>query len=399
MSVTMQATDSLTLDEALVSARVLADNAAGRRLEGESLRRLPDDTMAELVDSGLLRMNQAKRWGGLELGNEAVVELVSAVAEGDGASGWVFGLLASHFWLGSAFGLEAQNDMWGEDPTAMMSSSFAAQESQVEAVPGGFKVSGRWPFSSGSDHCRWAMVGIVVMPGDGAGPPFPRWCLVPRPEYTVDDTWKTCALRGTGSNTLVLDEVFIPEHRTVDPVLLMSGQAPGAEVNPSPIFRLSFSTALSWYLGSAALGAATRTVRDFADYSSKKRSKFTGELEINDAMIIHVGTASAQVEAARSVMRYRTRFLDEVLAGGQVPTFDQALASNRDATSAVRICVDAVELCMRFSGGSGLFESHTVQQGWRDVHGVAAHMGYNTDTVYGNWGRHILGLALPPGFA
>jgi 3-hydroxy-9,10-secoandrosta-1,3,5(10)-triene-9,17-dione monooxygenase len=242
------------------------------------------------------------------------------------------------------------------------------------------------------------MVGIAIPPSGGEGLPTMRWCLVPCADYRVEDTWVTCALRGTGSNTLVLDDVFIPEHRAVDPMLLMTGRAPGAEVNPSPVFRLSFSTALGWYLSSTALGSATRTVRDFVEYSKAKRSKFTGQPALNETMIVHIGTASAQLEAARSLMRHRTRLLDGLLAEGHVPTLDDALASSRDATTAVRLCVDVVERCMRFSGGSALFEHHTVQQGWRDVHGVAAHMGYNTDTIYGNWGRQLLGLTLPPGF-
>ncbi|WP_148305377.1 acyl-CoA dehydrogenase family protein [Mycobacterium asiaticum] len=166
----MTSTRVMSLDDARQVAERLAAAVSERRLAGEQARRLPEATIGEFVDSGLLRMNQAARWGGRELGSRAVVELVSAVAEGDGASGWVFGLLASHFWLGSVFDLEAQYDMWGEDPNALMSSSFAAEASDVSACDGGVRVSGRWPFSSGSDHCSWAMVGIVVPPADGAGP-------------------------------------------------------------------------------------------------------------------------------------------------------------------------------------------------------------------------------------
>jgi 3-hydroxy-9,10-secoandrosta-1,3,5(10)-triene-9,17-dione monooxygenase len=388
-----------SLDDARGVAERLAATVSERRMAGEELRRMPDDTIDDFVDSGLLRMNQAARWGGLELGSRAVVELVSAVAEGDGASGWVFGLLASHFWLGSVFDLQAQYDMWDEDPDALMSSSFAAEASDVTACDGGYRVSGRWPFSSGSDHCSWAMVGIMVPPKGGEGPPTPRWCLLPRTDYTVEDTWSTCALRGTGSNTVVIDDAFVPEYRTVDPVDVMEGRAPGSSANLSPIFRLSFSSALSGYLGSTAIGIAKRAARDFAGYSSKKVSKFTGLPELSDPMIIHVGTVAAHAEAAYGLMIYRAGLLDALIDEGVGPTLEQRLATNRDVTTAVRMCVDAVELGMRFSGGSGLFDKHTIQQAWRDVHGVAAHMGYNTDTVYGNWGRQILDLPLPPGFS
>jgi len=280
-----------------------------------------------------------------------------------------------------------------------MSSSFAAEASNVAVCDGGYRVSGRWPFSSGSDHCAWAMVGIVTPPADGAGPPTPRWCLLPRSDYTVEDTWSTCALRGTGSNTVVIDGAFVPAHRTVDPMDVMEGRAPGTLANPSAIFKLSFSSALSGYLGSTALGIARRAGREFADCSASKVSKFTGLPELSDPQIIHVGAVSAQAEGAYGLMAYGAGLLDELVAQGVGPTLEQRLASNRDVTTAVRMCVDAVDLAMRFSGGSGLFEHHLVQQAWRDVHGVAAHMGYNTDTVYGNWGRVVLGLPLPPGFS
>jgi len=128
----------LTLDEAKERAQWLADRVRGRRTGSDEPRRLPDETIEDFVTSDLLRMNQARRWGGHELGQAAVVELVSKVAEGDGSSGWVFGLLASHFWLVSVFGEEMQNEMWGADPTAMMSSSFAARESSVVPVEGGY---------------------------------------------------------------------------------------------------------------------------------------------------------------------------------------------------------------------------------------------------------------------
>lgn len=398
MSAVTEPAATLTLAEALERAEWLAERVRGRRSITERAGRLPDETIEDFVSSDLLRMNQAKRWGGHELGCAAVVELVSKVAEGDGSSGWVFGLLASHFWLGSVFGDEMQHEMWGDDPTAMMSSSFAARESTVVPEAGGFRVTGRWPYSSGSPHCSWAMVGLMVPPAEPDAPPTLRWGILPRAEYEIAGEWDTCALRGTASNTLVLDDVFIPDHRTVDPSLILAGMGPGRATNTGAVFGLGFSSALGWYLGSTALGSATQVVRDFAANSAAKVSTFTGQPVLSEPLTIHVGTASANVEAARAVMRYRTTWIDDLLADGASLTREEALASARDATSAVRLCVDAVERCMRFSGAAGLALQNPVQGGWRDVHGVAAHMGYNTDAIFGAWGKTTLGLPLPPGF-
>ncbi|WP_040167406.1 acyl-CoA dehydrogenase family protein [Microbacterium gorillae] len=387
----------LAADEAIAKAERLAERVDARRDYSDEFRRLPEETIADFHDSGLLRINQAARWGGAELGNRAVVDVVSAISKGDAASGWVYGVIASHFWLGSLFTLEAQEDMWGDNPDAMMASSFAAQASECVAVDGGYRVSGRWPYSSGSLHCEWGMVGIVV-PGADGQPPIKRWCLLPRSEYRVEDTWHTSALRGTGSNTIVIDDVFIPEYRTVDPALLMTNRAPGADVNPSLLFRLNFSEAITWYLAAVAVGAAERTVEDFAQHAAKKRSKFSTEVQISDSMLIHVGTASSQVDAARSVLSFRASSLDDLVAAGTLPDFREASKSNRDSTTAVRMCVDAMERCMQAGGGSAVASASSVQQGWRDVHGVAAHISYNTDFTYKSWGLELLGLPQPPGF-
>jgi 3-hydroxy-9,10-secoandrosta-1,3,5(10)-triene-9,17-dione monooxygenase len=130
----------------------------------------------------------------------------------------------------------------------------------------------------------------------------------------------------------------------------------------------------------------------------KKVSAFTGLPVLGEPLVIHIGTASANVEAARAVMRYRATWIDDRLQRGMSLTREESLASARDATCAVRLCVDAVDRCMRFSGAAGLMLENPVQSGWRDVHGVAAHMGYNTDTVFGSWGKSMLGLPLAPGF-
>jgi 3-hydroxy-9,10-secoandrosta-1,3,5(10)-triene-9,17-dione monooxygenase len=380
----------------------LAAKLVDRRAETEALRSLPESTVHDFVSSGLLRINQAKRWGGAELGTEGAVAVISEVAKGDAAAGWVFGLLASHFWLVCLFPDELQQEMWGEDPNAMMSSSFVASESTCSRVDGGYRISGRWPFSSGSRHCTWAMVGIVLPPDDpaaGDGPPgMPhiRWGIVPRSDYRVDDDWHTVALRGTGSNTLVIDDAFVPDHRCVDPMDVALGTAPGAAVNPAPIFRLPFGPALSWYLSAPALGAATRTFDDWVAYMGSKRHAFTGEqLGRQQPTIIRVGETGAKLDLARMVMTQTPREIDTAIAAGPLNAALR-IRAGRDATVGVRLCVEVVETCMQFAGGHGLFESHPIQQGWRDVHGVAAHMGFNTDMAYGGWGHHLLGIPMPP---
>jgi 3-hydroxy-9,10-secoandrosta-1,3,5(10)-triene-9,17-dione monooxygenase len=394
----MTSTDltGMTREQAIAAARELAQGLVARRDETEALRRLPDESMKELVESGLMRVNQSKRWGGPELGTEAAVEVIAEVAKGDTSAGWVCGLIASHFWLICLFSPEAQEEIWGDDPTAMMSSSFAPSKAVCERVDGGYHISGRWPWSSGSKHCAWAMVGIVVPPSGPDEMPDLKWGLLPQPDYRVDDDWLTVGMRGTGSNTLIVDDAFVPNHRCINPWDVSAGNAPGLAVNPSPLYRLPFGPALAYYLAAPALGTAERTFADWTEYMKGKRAAFTGaEVGKQQPTLIRAGHLSAKLESARMLMTATPRTIDEAIQRGPLDT-ELRVRSGRNATYAVRQCVDVVEECMQSSGGTGLFENHPVQRGWRDVHGVAAHVGFNPDTAYGTYGHVLLDLPVPP---
>ncbi len=386
----------LTRDEALARARELAAGLVEHRAEIDELRRVPDSVMDDFVASGLMRVNQATRWGGPELGTETAFELIAEVAKGDASAGWVFGLIASHFWLVCLFPPEVQEEMWGDDPNVMMSSSFAASEGTAERVDGGFRISGRWPFSSGSNHCSWAMAGFMLPPDGPDQMPVMRWGLLPRPDYRVDDDWRTVAMRGTGSNTLVIEDAFVPDHRCIDPWQVTAGTAPGSDINPSPLFRLPFGPALVYYLSAPALGAAEQTFDDWLAYISKKRAAFTGaEIAKQAPTAIRAGFMAARLQSARLLMTDTARAIDAASLQGSLP-LELRLRGGRNATYGIETCIEVVDECMRYSGGTGLFESHPVQRGWRDVHGVAAHVGFNPDNALGGYGTHLLGLPTPP---
>jgi 3-hydroxy-9,10-secoandrosta-1,3,5(10)-triene-9,17-dione monooxygenase len=388
----------LTHEEAVARAREVAAKVATRRDETDALRHVPDATIEDFRSSGLLKINQAARWGGVELGLETVVDVVSEVARGDGSSGWVCGLLMSHAWLISIFGEEVQQEVWGDDPDTLISSSFVQIAGTCEQVEGGYRINGRWPFSSGSDHCRWAMLGILIPPVEEGLPPLVRWALVPRGDYKVDDDWRTISLRGTGSHSLVVDDAFVPEHRAIDAIDAVNGQGPGAAMHGSPIFHLPFAVALGWYLASPAVGIALQAHEDWVGYVSKKRHVFSGEnVGAQTPTLVRLGATSARIAAARTLMTSTTREIDDVLAGGARVDGDLRGRSGRDATFVVRECIDAVEQLMQYSGGNGLFETHPVQRAWRDVHGVGAHVGFNPDTTYQAFGRAALGLPPAPG--
>jgi 3-hydroxy-9,10-secoandrosta-1,3,5(10)-triene-9,17-dione monooxygenase len=389
---------TLSRTEAVERAVALARRLEPRRARTEELRRLPDETVRDFVDSGLLRINQSARWGGQELGVGAALDVIFEVSKADAAAGWALAVLATHFWLICLFPEEVQHEIWDADPNVMMSSSFVASEGRCERAPGGYRISGRWPFSSGSPHCEWAMVGMLLPAAEPNEAPAYRWGLLPRGDYEVDDDWRTISLRGTASNTLVVEDAFVPDHRTLDPADVAQRRAPGTSVNPAPLFRLPFGPALVFYLAAPSLGGATRVFEDWVATMGRKRAAFTGEA-FRDQLptVVRIGEVSARLDAAQTVMAAAARSLDDVVASGEPLPPALGMRAGRDATFAVRLCVEVVDTCMQFAGGSALFESNDIQKGWRDVHGTSAHYGFNTDFQFGTYGRWLMGLPIPPG--
>ncbi len=385
-----------TADDAVERAAAIAARLPERWAETEALRRVPDSTMDELRASGLLRLNQPARFGGPELGVEAILDVGATLAEGDVSVGWAYVILASHEWIIGLFPDQAQHDIWDDDATVLMSSSFAPSRAGVARVDGGWQLTdGTWPFSSASDHAEWAMVGFRTPAGDDGTPPAMRWGLVPRTDYAVGTDWRTVGAQGTGSNSLSIEHTVIPDHRILDPMLALMGMTPGAEVNTSPLFRRSF-TCLAIYLAAPILGGARAAVKHFTEYMQSKRLIYTGErIGTEGPMLVHIGEVSAMVSAAETVLRTTARQLDDPGDGPADPA--SALAVGRDSTFAVKLCTDVVDETMRRSGGSALFEGHPANKWWRDVRGLAAHQGFNTDTAYGNWGRMVMGLPPAPG--
>src|SRR5256886_1641740 len=180
-------------EELLARAEGLIPVLRERASRAEQLRRLPDETIADLHSSGLFRMLQPARVGGSELPLRAIFELTAVIGRGCGSTAWVLANLAAHHWLLGMWHPEAQNEIWGESPDSLVSSALIFARGRARPVPGGYRLSGRWPFSSGIDPSIWNMFGAVVCDGE-TGQNESRMFLVPPPDYTAIDTWHVTAI-------------------------------------------------------------------------------------------------------------------------------------------------------------------------------------------------------------
>lgn len=224
-------------DTLLARALALVPELAARRARAASDRMVPSETIADFVDAGFFRMLQPRRWGGFESHPNEFFDVQQAIATACPSSAWVLGVVAVHNWQLALFPDKAQHDVWGEDSSVRISSSYMPV-GKVTPVEGGFRFSGTWGFSSGCDHCDWVFLGGFV-PTDG-GPPDMHTFLVPRADYRIVDDWHVLGLQGTGSKTIVVDDAFVPEHRTHRFADGFKCQSPGHAENDAPLFRLPF---------------------------------------------------------------------------------------------------------------------------------------------------------------
>ena len=198
----------------LTAVRDLLPSIREQASRTDETRRVCVETIAELRDAGVFRMLQPRRYGGLESDPVRFYEIVRAISAVCGSTGWVTSVLGVHPWQLGVFPEAAQDEVWGDDPDVLVSSAYAPV-GRLTAVDGGFRLSGgRWSFSSGCDHARWALLGAMLVGADGKPVDF-MTVLVPGSDYEVEDVWDTVGLRGTGSNDIVVGEVFVPAHRAL----------------------------------------------------------------------------------------------------------------------------------------------------------------------------------------
>src|SRR5579885_1668201 len=217
------------LGELTARAEALVPVLRERAARAEELRRLPDETIADLHQSGLFRILQPRRVGGSELPFRSIVELVAIVGRGCGSTAWVLANLAAHHWLLGMCTAEAQDEIWGEDPDNLIGSALIFPRGRAQRVPGGYRLSGRWPFSSGIDCANWNMIGALCI-DEEIGRSEPRIFLLPASDYRIIDTWQVIGLAGTGSKDVEVSDVFVPHHRTLAAEEITGGPTPGSAV-------------------------------------------------------------------------------------------------------------------------------------------------------------------------
>jgi 3-hydroxy-9,10-secoandrosta-1,3,5(10)-triene-9,17-dione monooxygenase len=362
------------LDRAARLRPVLRERAA----ECERLRRVPSETVKDLVAAGLVRIGTPERYGGhgldIDTGHAVAWELGRAC----GSTAWCCSLWIVHNWWLGHFPEAAQAEFFAEGPDTLSSTCLNPAGGRAEVVSGGFRVSGRWSFSSGCDASRWAMVSVP-----GATPGSTRWLLLPREDYEIVDTWFASGMRGTGSNDIVVHDRLVPDHRALDPDRAGEPERVGWELHRRPSYRVPLRLLTGWDLAAPLVGIAQGAVDEFTE-----RVRVRGGETV--ALQLRLAEAAAEVDAARTIHRRTVgALIARAAAGERFGELDRA-RTRRDKAFVARLCVQAVNRLFEGAGARAIAESEPLQRFHRDAHAASHHAALAWDGAAEAYGRTAL---------
>ncbi len=362
-------------EELVARARAMIPTLRQRAAECVTGRDVPAQSIAEFHEAGFFRILQPKRWGGYEMHPNVFYDVQRALAEGCMSTGWMYGVVGCHPYEIALFHEEAQAEVWGKDTSTLVSSSYQPV-GKVTPVEGGYRLSGRWGFSTGSVHCQWVVLGAMVPPREEGGAPDMRAFLLPRADYTIDtDSWHVFGLQGTGSHDVIVDDVFVPEHRThrsIDGYLCTN---PGQQTNTGPLYTLPWAQVFMRSVSTAAFGGARAAISAAMDIAQSRVSTNTGKASKNDPFLL-AAIARAQAEVTEMEQTLRLTFEDLMAlaeAGQPIPMEKRTLFAYNSA-SVVRRMADLVDDMVKLLGGRAIYTSSAIIQPWLDLNAGRAHV-------------------------
>ena len=384
----------VTRQQVLDRIRLLILGFGKRAAAAEAARQLPAESVRELIDAGVIRILMPERFGGYGLGLDTWLDVVLEISRADASHGWCASLLTHHPHFLAQCTEEAQRAVWADGPDVPIAASFFPS-ARITREAGGFRVSGQSPFASGVGHCSWVFVGGTLdapQGVEGQRGPNAALFLIPPGEYQVTDVWHTAGMCGTGSNTIVTDNVFVPESRMVRLVDLAEGRAPGGALHAAPIFRAPLISYAPISFAAPMLGAAQGAYEHFREWIKTRKMPGGGSFAEITSIQVRLARTAADLDAAEFLLRRAT----EVSGAATPPTLALRARSLRDFARVAEFSIQAIDTLLSMCGTAGFATSHPIQRAWRDIHFSAMHISLNPESNYAHFGRMELGLPRDP---
>ena len=359
-------------DEYLEAVRSILPGIRARAVETEELGRIPDATVRDLEEVGVFRGLQPRQWDGLELEPATFFEGTALIASACGSTGRVAGVVGVHPWEAGLLNERAQREIWGEDTSVRISSSYAPT-GHVKRTKDGFVLSGSWHFSSGVDHCDWAFLGGIP---EGEDPSQMSAYLVKGSDLTVDqDSWNVAGLKGTGSKSVHLAGAFVPDYRAHRFVDVLKGNNPGFEVNDRPLYRLPWMNGIfATAIAAPAIGSAAGALDAYTEQTASRLGAFAGD-RVADNTAVHnrLAAAISEIDLTRLQMRTTWQGFYALAARGENISIDAQLRCRHDAARAMSKSLAAVIDVFEIAGGGVMNLSNPIQRFLRDLLAMRNH--------------------------
>ena len=364
-------------------------------------RRLSETTAKILRETGVMRLIQPARYGGLEADPRCFVEAMMTTAEYDGAAGWVLGVVGVHNWHIGLYADSVQEEVWGEDPDTWISSSYN-YVGKATRVEGGFRLTGRWGFSSGCEHAQWVFVGGFVFDDEGR-PVEMRHFLLPRADYEIIDVWNVAGLCGSGSNDIKVTDAFVPDRHSMSWPDLQAHRCPGLEVNTSALFQVPWGSMFLNAVTAPLVGMARGMLNESVSMIKQRVSGYIppgpAESPFDAKRTWPAVTMARLAETSSHIDAARVQMLDNlgdvygyaIEGGAAAVPIDVRARARRDQVMAAKRATDAANEVFSLAGGRGLTLKSPIQRLWRDAQAGAHHVVNGSDQALTSYGAFLMG--------
>lgn len=355
-------------------------------------RRVTEDTIGKLRAAGLFRVLQPRRYGGYEMSPSVFTDVLITLAKADPSVGFVYGILGVHNFHMGFYDERAALDVWGADQDVLVASPYAPMGKAVR-VEGGFRMSGRWSFSSGCDNCDWTFLSGVIQ-GEEHVPLVQRMhaFLIPRQDARIVDNWHVMGLQGTGSKDVVVEDAFIPAHRVERFPIIDPTGLPGLKVNTGPLFRMPFMPVFYRAVSSAAIGALEGMLEHFSAFTSGRLTVLS-EVAARDP---YVQMAAAQAAAGLAEMKATLKSdiaeMEAIVAAGGAFNPLRAQEWMLNSANVPHRAADLGMGLLRAAGANGIRTDKNIARYFNDIVVIGQHAACTPKAAGGVLGKMMLGV-------
>jgi alkylation response protein AidB-like acyl-CoA dehydrogenase len=368
---------------------------AANAVEAEQNRKVPDENIALLKSIGMHRAFQPRKFGGMEISLPQFADCIALLAGSCASTAWAMSLLCTHSHKLAMFSARLQQEVWGTDPDATASSSIAPF-GRTQETEGGVLFSGEMGWSSGCDHAEWAIVGFRRKNAEGTQ----DYCfaVLPRSDYQIRDDWFAAGMKGSGTKTLIIDNVRVPEHRIQKAKDMMEGKSAGFGLYPdSKIFYSPYRPYFASGFSTVSLGVAERMLEVFREKTKTRVRAYTGAaVGAATPALMRLAESTHQVAAARAFLEKTWQEHAEHSEQQRYPSRETLAFWRTNQAYATKMCIQAVDRLFEAAGGNAWFEHNEMQRLFRDSHMTGAHAYTDYDVCAQILGRELMGLEPDP---